>query len=192
MPERTDEQLRKTAKHVRYEHDMFVAISQFKTDESTPIVVWNALLESFALHFRSLDEFFFSHRSDQHKDDARAADYVLVWAPPNDLRADVKDQIEAINKRVAHLTYLRDLYPSEWPVSKMWKAEALTWKAFIAALPPTRRPWFKEPEAPGVRQFDEHGWPMKDAEPDPTPFFLGPVSSATTFPLEDGGAAFFP
>ena len=103
----------------------------FATD-TTCITIKNAALESSLMSIRDLDDFFLS-RTDARQDDLIASDYGF---PPNRnfLSADERD---AINKKLAHLTYRSSQELRQDPLRKnprRWNNAEMANRATICLL----------------------------------------------------------
>ena len=114
-----------------------------------PTVIANALLESFLLHARNLDDFLAGQRSKPLKrfqpvrgTDVVAQDYARNWAPIPALNPGDRDYA---SQKVAHLTEFRsDKQPID--VQRIATQVISQFENFLATLEPARRAWFESNE----------------------------------------------
>lgn len=130
-PHRPDAELRAFADtHLLYEIRMVGALPAAIVQRNAMTVgdggdaVSNALLESFAVHARSLIDFFFRQQP-QFPDDALARDYFYedrgAWPLPP-LTPHLARVKPRVNKEIAHLTYGRMLVSEE---ARQWQFEKI-------------------------------------------------------------------
>jgi len=140
------EELRSVWKHLVYEIQMLnetgKILSTFKADPASDRdrVVQNTLIESFALHARSLTAFLYAEKP-KH-DDVIADDFLdddYAWQrnrpPMHDLLNTVHPRV---GKEVAHLTYSRIGITDEqrrWPFVQIAVEINLALREFLALLP---------------------------------------------------------
>jgi hypothetical protein len=121
--------LKEVVEHARAGHDV---------DEVYPVVVRNAMVESFAVRTRLLVDFIYGYGS--HKDDTFAEHYVDGrWAPA---KLDwVEEARDKVNKGVAHLTYHRLLDERKgWQFEEIWLDLARLLRDFASEASPDRLP----------------------------------------------------
>jgi hypothetical protein len=102
------------------------------------VVEHDAVLESFLLHARSLDAFL--GKTGPMKDDVLGSDYVAGWQQKYALS---KAERDIVNKRVVHLTKLREP-KTDVPVGEILAHVATGLGRFLAALQADQRPAFAE------------------------------------------------
>jgi hypothetical protein len=100
--------------HLRYELNMLVGTflllegsTKVTDNEGRDVaekVITNALIESFCVHARSLNDFF---SGKPQKSDARPTDYTKVTYKRPERDDGWRDLIDKVNKQIAHLTKLR-------------------------------------------------------------------------------------
>ena len=142
-PQPPDHELEAAACHVAYEVRAFVAATLRLEAKPKDPWVENALVESMAIHFRNLQEFFFF--SEGKKDDARAFHYIEGWPEGVHGAGAFAALRDRVSKQVGHLTYARVRYTKkefEWPLPNMGTTIRAVWGEFWARVPPERRPWF--------------------------------------------------
>lgn len=103
-------------------------------------VIANALLESFTIHARALQEFLYAERA--QPDDVIAEDFFVspnVW---RDARSEPPSVLEWVRRRVgkevAHLTYARLVVTPEekpWPFLEIAQAYDAAVQKFIGLVP---------------------------------------------------------
>jgi len=116
-PNRSDAALRKASEHLWYELEM-LRFCGSKLIEDLPRNGWlyATVMESFLIHARNLNEFFFAtdiaiergRKRPPYKDDMIVEDFLggLTWTKPDEYRLSEKE-VDLISKRLAHLTYSR-------------------------------------------------------------------------------------
>lgn len=123
--------------HVEYEMRMLKAVAEELSSSTHTTWVYNALVESFAIHTRVLLDFFYKPR--KYRDDVVAEDYVQNWSascPPK--TPDLTDATIRVDKEIVHLTYVRLMRSGS---GKDWRFAAITQDlvkvcgAFIALIP---------------------------------------------------------
>jgi hypothetical protein len=140
MKKITAEKLRKNREHLKYEIDMLCATlfyhlshteDIFATTESAAKLIYspldsentewlikNAVFESFGIHLRSLHHFIYNIRIKD--EDIVAGDYFddpSRWEKNLPEKSNFTDDIEKVNKEIAHLTEHR---LDKTPESKKW------------------------------------------------------------------------
>ena len=91
--------------HLLYEIDMLLGTQKLLASDPTNLVIKNALLESFGIHLRSLDDFFYK---DAILKDVTAKDYVRNWKDKRPMKSPTfDDAANRVDKEIAHLTYHR-------------------------------------------------------------------------------------
>ena len=124
--------------HVFYEFEMFFLTSDalLRKHLFSP-AVYNALVESFAIHLRNLTDFFFEP-ANAGRDDIFAWHYLAAAAQPNclgQLSLTLKHARERANKEVGHLTTKRhdDASPNKpWPAQQLAKEILELSQVFVA------------------------------------------------------------
>jgi hypothetical protein len=109
--------------HPLYEIEMMIETAE-KYRAETDRIVANALLESFIVHVRGLDEFF-SHKRPR-PDDLRPSDFVSGFVPV----PEEHPEIDRMNKEIAHLTCSRQR-PNE---HRRWDFTSTMRPVVVAAL----------------------------------------------------------
>jgi hypothetical protein len=133
------EELRDFAQeHVGYAVDMMVNSAEALRRPTGAWVVDNALVESFTIHARELDDFLRNRRG-RDGDDVTAEDYLKTWAPRRVLS---KEERDIVNKLVAHLTEQRLDPKTAVQVTAMTDGVLVGLDAFLLAVPPDERGWF--------------------------------------------------
>lgn len=120
--------------HIYYEVEMFIDLVSLSVEDHLPIS--NAILESWLIHVRNLNEFLMSKAvNEQAKDDVKATHFGILDAAP--FLTNV--QTRRINKQLAHLTYQRcdsaidkqwnrvSVYSNAWPVIRSVLAQLHSW-----------------------------------------------------------------
>ncbi len=141
--------IKRASGDVKYEIDMFHWTADLisKPNFSTPI--WNALIESFAIHVRNLFEFFYGGIKSRRKDDVRAEDYLIN---KKEFRTHRTNKIKLnyltkrVAKQVAHLTYHRAVYNKRtkpWKVTDIRSKMDKTIDAFMNSLSEKQKNWFR-------------------------------------------------
>jgi len=107
-PVRTKEQLRKASEHLVYEVRMVEKLVATIEAQDKGALLGDAAIESFLVHARLVAHFVGWNRGQTKPDDVIAEDFMAGWTPtvaPAEINADVTDKM---NKRIAHLSYLRE------------------------------------------------------------------------------------
>jgi len=109
MP-RTHDDLKKASEHLRYELDMLNSVAQaLATNFAGAGVLNNAMLESFAVHVRSL--IFFLFPENPKPDDVLATHFVsdpAAFEAARGVKSEILKKAQSrAGKEVAHLTYQR-------------------------------------------------------------------------------------
>jgi len=110
--------LREASFQLQYEIGMLFETAH-KLEDCEDVVLYNALLESFLIHARSL--IFFFYEEPFREDDIVAGHFVEGWSQMRAFRSPLLRKAgEEANKKVTHLTYrrLNDTYS--------WDLEAIT------------------------------------------------------------------
>ncbi len=100
-----------------------------------PLPTWNAFIESFGIHARTLGDFLANRGN--HRDDVLAKHYAPDWTAEDPAPSLAK----SVDKQVAHLTLVR---LEKTPVN-LWAALARLTESFgrfVLAVPEPRRPCF--------------------------------------------------
>jgi hypothetical protein len=142
---RSDEVLRKTSVHLRYEFGTFTQLAQMlNTGAFGTGTLNNALLESFTVHSRLLLDFFFDDKP-RHDDEVVADDFFGCEGKWPGMRGTMPPILQTVDRRVgkevAHLTYSRlDVTPDEklWTFPAIVQAIEKVWNTFITQVPPSR------------------------------------------------------
>ena len=111
MPRRTRDELIKATEHLKYEYSMLLAVTEAL---SAGLVLnqflKNALLESFAIHFRALVDFLY-RPANARSDDMAAEDFFDDQARWSEVRPTISPILDRgrrrAHKEIAHLTYAR-------------------------------------------------------------------------------------
>ena len=124
--ERTDEELKKAADHLRYEIEMLgYTAKRLRPSKPECPLARNALIESFGIHCRVIIDFLYRDESNAHPHDVLA---VHFYRTPKEPKDKSKPQIlgdlfpERVNAEIAHLSYKRlqkTLDEKGWPVQKI-------------------------------------------------------------------------
>ena len=144
---RTDRQLEDASEHVNYELDMLAATISFlsKGSGETNQHTWNAYLESFVIHLRSVIDFLYPP-TNHKQDDILAEDYVTNVAEWNNDRPAktnlLRDAKTKADKQVAHLTYARVSADKDWNWEGISADLNKVVICFFDHLPDGRRTWF--------------------------------------------------
>lgn len=121
--EPSQEQLDAAWPHLAYEAWMLLATGRCyqamprpEEDNGEAVVLHNAVLESFLLHFRQLYDFLYGRVPPKHADDVMAAHYVgPAWSAKPEQRLTELDG--RADQQLAHLTYKRQLLKEQlWDV----------------------------------------------------------------------------
>lgn len=151
MPKINEKMLQKSAEHVVYEINMFKASSEYLARlGERDVVMHNALFESFAIHTRTLFDFFYTEERKKYKDDVLALDFLenrKVYKSTRTPKKELSYIVKRANKQIAHITYHRNKYnkkSKKWPTYKTVIKFEKTINAFLNNLPPDRREWFRE------------------------------------------------
>ena len=126
MARREKDELIKASEHLKYEYSMLLAVTEAL---SAGLVLnqflKNALLESFAIHFRTLVDFLYPP-ANARSDDMAAEDFFDNPARWSEMRPAISQILNSgrrrAHKEIAHLTYARlAITESEkdWPFGEM-------------------------------------------------------------------------
>ncbi len=123
-------ELRKASEDVWYEVSMLLSVAQVLSSQIFgPGVATNAFLESFTIHARALEAFFFCRKQDPR--DMVASDFFdepNQWARKRGKESAVLKPVTwRVGKQVAHLSYVRlDVTPEakDWDVPAIARAIA--------------------------------------------------------------------
>ena len=144
-PPPTSRPIQEMASHIEFEHrrthvSFKLHLRQYAGD------LRDLLGETFLLHSRNLLEFFYG--DEKRGGDARAIHYLdaqSTWKPNKPVWFE--DHCIRCNKLLVHLTYERVSYKADgkmrWSFGDKVAHLEQEWQAFISALPPERRAWFK-------------------------------------------------
>ncbi|MCL5772386.1 MAG: hypothetical protein M1479_08960 [Actinobacteria bacterium] len=142
--------LEKTSEHLFYEVYMFKkTIDMLKNTQ--PLTINNLLIESFAIHFSNLFDFFYP-RENIVDDDVIVSDFIdnlNDFDIKKNKKEEFQVEISKVNKQLTHLTYARNSYDEK---TKKWNFIDIGLKmnktliAFYELLPNTYKNWnyFKE------------------------------------------------
>lgn len=131
-------------KHLYYEFEMFFLTSDalLRKHLFSPFV-YNAIVESFAVHLRNLTDFFFEPAK-ENPNDIFAWHYFAPTAGPSclgQISVSLKRARERANKEVGHLTTKRqdDASPDKpWPAQQLAKEIMELSKTFVANTDPRK------------------------------------------------------
>lgn len=126
--------------HVCYEVDMLIGTSCMVSPHPGSVAD-NAMLESFLVHARLLDDFLtrkVPKPGSKFEDDVVARHYIPKWTPRTVLTEADRD---LVNKFVAHLTSGR-MTKQPVPVLALRAKVVSGFQRFLAELPPVKQPWF--------------------------------------------------
>lgn len=144
--------LKKSTEHLFYETQMFYQTLIFLTQQRPQLEV-NILLDSFAIHSRSLIYFFYPKKNIR-PNDILVSDFInksniLNKSSKFNLgktkKKDLKFIIKKVDKQVAHLTYNRNRYSIKnklWPFYEIGKKMNKTLTSFFEILPESYKNWF--------------------------------------------------
>jgi hypothetical protein len=126
VPRRTKDELIKATEHLKYEYSMLLAVAEaLSSSLALNGFLKNALLESFAIHFRSLVDFLY-RPANARSDDMAAEDFFDDQARWSEVRPTISPILDRgrrrAHKEIAHLTYARlAITESEkdWPFSEI-------------------------------------------------------------------------
>ena len=116
-PPRTIQELKTAAHHLRYEREMLEFTGARLTGNPHPINLdYAVLMESFLIHARNLNEFFYGLEMDSKGKRLRLNDVIaedffdpqIPWVKPQDKRLPDTPR-QQINDQLAHLTYAREV-----------------------------------------------------------------------------------
>ena len=141
-----------TAPHIYYEllamaqaRDLNNHAKKYKGNLSYPgadVVMQNCAIESFLLHYRALREFF--NGNEKHKvDDIKAKDYLPTWLA-SDAWLTNQNEIDKINKRLAHVSVLRKTLDNDWDLAHIEWNVSRTFEDFISKLTAVQQVWFAD------------------------------------------------
>lgn len=99
------------------------------------VPTWNAYIESFGIHARTLGDFL-ANRG-RRRDDVLAKHYAPGWTADDPVPAIAK----VVDKQVAHLTSVRLKKAPIHPWEVLTKLDR-SFGRFVLAVPETRQPWF--------------------------------------------------
>lgn len=115
-PLRTIQELRVAAHHLQYERAMLEFTGTRLTQKPPPVNLdYAVMMESFLIHARNINEFFYSQEMYSEKKKKVLADDVIAedffdpqksWAKPQANRLP-DDLLQQINDQLSHLTYAR-------------------------------------------------------------------------------------
>lgn len=139
--QKTDAELEKFwEEHLKYEFDMLCYTENEIASGLSTQPQANVLLESFLIHVRNLNDFFYPKNS--RNDDAVAADFHSSWKPaPSNILTD--PLIERIHKEVAHLTWKRksDSKDKEWDYKSIADEFRRLMEEFEKQINPSAKGW---------------------------------------------------
>ncbi len=159
---RTAEELRDAWKHLEYEimmlNEVGKTLTTFKVDlgDDQARVHWNALIESFTIHARSLIAFLYAEKPE--RDDVVAVDFFndpSAWLSRRPALTDLLRRVHPrVGKEVAHLTYARIGITEEqrqWPFVRIAIEIGAALREFLSLLPPD----FPKPPPPSPQLTTE-------------------------------------
>lgn len=119
---KTPEQLHSGADELHYSFEMLHNCAMLLDEsEIQDELLRNAVLESFLVHARELIKFFYPGRSDPDTD-VMATDFIdasATWTPSKNF-SYWEDEKARIDKRLAHMSYLRTTLDAEWQVNRIY------------------------------------------------------------------------
>ncbi|MCZ6691094.1 MAG: hypothetical protein O7H41_16015 [Planctomycetota bacterium] len=148
---RSDAELVQTSEnHLKYEVDMLAALTEaipkLGPEEDESFTSWgirHALLESFAVHARTLLGFLYS--SSPWEDDVIAEDFFddpETWRKARPDKSAVLSKIHRrVGKEIVHLTYARSRVTKEvkkWPILEIYQEIATAFRRFLDLAPKSR------------------------------------------------------
>jgi len=136
---RTDTELVVASEDLYYEYAMMCGVAALLANPNLPeSVTNNALLESFAVHARSLLQFLYIDKPFRD-DDVVAVDFVPNWPNGRIARTSLLETVDfRVGKEVAHLTYSR---ANVKPECKSWHHKMIsdeirdTFRVFLSRVP---------------------------------------------------------
>ena len=147
----SDQELQKASEHVYYEAEMlrFSGTTLIHTPPDFGLE-YAVFMESFLIHARNLNDFFYivesaiekNRKKPPFEDDIIVEDYLgsTQWQKPMENRLS-KDDVELVNKRLAHLTYSRPhdgrRYPPKFYARVMMRLMKMV-DRFVEATPRSR------------------------------------------------------
>jgi hypothetical protein len=136
----SDRELVDFSEHVLYEMMMVVGIPRQFDAASMNEIMMNALLESFVMHARQLENFFFDHAetgdpvASNYFDDAKS-DWKMVRGKED---SDLKEMVARVSTEIVHLTLHRIQPKKVWNLLDIAnRIETLSLK-FLERAPATR------------------------------------------------------
>ncbi|MBI2032178.1 MAG: hypothetical protein HYT09_00880 [Candidatus Levybacteria bacterium] len=141
----TKSQKQKAVGHIIYEFMMFRRTSEFLMSPISDQLMKNIIIESFAIHSRTLFDFFYKNRG--QPDDIIALDYIHPNKKFNPAKEGLSNLSQKANKQVSHLTYARNKYnirTKGWNVIKIKSRMELTIKSFMKMLEGEEKDWFEK------------------------------------------------
>lgn len=145
---KTIQELRIAAHHLQYEKEMLEFVGTRLTQSPRPTNLYYAvLMESFLIHVRNLNEFFYGwemargHADKLREDDVIVEDffdYKMPWIKPLDEKLP-DDLRQRINKQLAHLTYARKIgHYGDWDYSDLMHRMGSLLEQFFQAVAPEK------------------------------------------------------
>ncbi|MCI0579176.1 MAG: hypothetical protein L0332_07055 [Chloroflexi bacterium] len=149
---RSDAELKAISEHLFYEIQMLFGtaqvlatfVNQSAQQDLEDRVVYNALLDSFTIHVRSLLDFLYPP-SNFRPDDVIANHFFdddTVWIQQRPAKSSFIQAVDRdVNKRVAHLTYARlnvDPQASDWNYSRIADEISQVLRVFLDLAPRDR------------------------------------------------------
>lgn len=142
--QRSKKQLRQASNHVMYELWMLNEVAvELGTNTKLTMVQKNALLESFLVHARALEEFLFRMKR-RRKDDVVAEDYFdnkSAWEKRRGRKGQSLYRYKLSRpsgKQALHLTYARIKKKKEWPIHLIVFDINKAFRVFLGCVPRDR------------------------------------------------------
>ena len=126
MARREKDELIKASEHLTYEYSMLLAVTEaLSAGRVLNQFLKNALLESFAIHFRALVDFLYPP-ANARSDDMAAEDFFDDQTRWSEMRPTISPILDRgrrrAHKEIAHLTYARltvTKSEKEWPFGEI-------------------------------------------------------------------------
>ena len=139
-PPRTDEELKRSSKHLLYEVGMLMDLAHQlvsgKLEKGSTL--HNASVEAFVIHVRNVMDFLYPPKS-LKPDDVVAEDFLLGWESIRpDITATLDRARQRAGKEIAHLTYARLAVTPEtkpWPLVEITRDISSALHPFLQNVP---------------------------------------------------------